>query len=88
MVRIDLRPDTPQWVSMVIGATTITHIVDGYHAAVLAKANVARVVVDERDMEGILRSLRATNNSPFAPGMASANATLHAMWETAKLKAA
>jgi hypothetical protein len=71
---------------MVIGATTITHTVDGYHAAVLAKAKVAQVVVDERDMEGILKSLRATNNSPFAPGKKSANATLHAMWETAKLK--
>jgi hypothetical protein len=69
---------------MVIGPTTITHTVDGYHAGVLAKAGIPEVTVNERDMEGILRSLRATNDSPFAPGWKSANATLHAMWQAAQ----
>jgi hypothetical protein len=85
MIKIDLNPGTPQWVSMVIGATTITHTVDGYHAGVLAKAGIPEVTVNERDMEGILRSLRATNASPFAPGKASANAALDAMWQAAQL---
>jgi len=88
MVRIDLNPNTPQWVSMVIGATTITHTVDGHHAAVLARAKVAQEDVSEREVEGILKSLRATNDSPFAPGKASANPALHALWEAAKLKSA
>jgi hypothetical protein len=88
MIKIDLNPGTTWWVSMVIGPTTITHTVDGYHAGVLAKAGIPEVTVNERDMEGILRSLRATNGSPFAPGWQSANATLHAMWEQAKLRAA
>jgi hypothetical protein len=87
MVRIDINPNTLQWVSMVIGATTITHTVNGDHAAVLARANVAQENVTQAELEGILLSLRATNDSPFAPGMASANPTLHAMWEAAKLKA-
>jgi hypothetical protein len=88
MVRIDLYPGTPQWVSLVIGATTITHTVNGEHAKVLARAGVAQEDVTKTELLGILASLRATNDSPFAPGMASADAGLHAAWEAAKLKAA
>jgi hypothetical protein len=88
MVRIDIDPDTPRWVSMVIGATTITHTVNGHHAAVLERAKVAQEDVNKTELLGILLSLRATNDSPFAPGMASADAELHAAWEAAKLKAA
>lgn len=87
MVRIDLNPNTPQWVSMVIAATTITHTVNGHHAAVLARAKVAQEEVDKTELLGILLSLRATNDSPFAPGWASADAELHAAWEKAKMKA-
>jgi hypothetical protein len=87
MLKIDLNPGTPQWVSMIISATTITHIVDGYHAAVLDRAGIRQENVDQRELEGILRSLRATNASPFASG-ASANPTLNSLWTTAQQRAA
>lgn len=86
MIKIDLNPDTQQWVSMVMGPTTITHTVDGYHAGVLAKAGIPEVTVTERDMEGILRSLRATNDSPFSADKPSYNATLDAMWQAAQAR--
>jgi len=88
MVRIDLDPNTDRWTSMVIGATTITHIVNGHHAAVLARADVAQENVTKTELLGILMSLRATNASPFAPGKPAADPALHAVWEAAKLKAA
>ena len=83
MIRLDLNPGTDWWVSMVMSATTITHVVDGYHAQVLEEGNVPRVVVDERDVEGILRSLRATNKSPFAAGKPSHNDHLDVLWNAA-----
>jgi len=88
MVRIDLNPGTPtapnpKWTSMVIGATTITHTVNGHHAAVLARAEVAQENVTKTELLGILLSLRATNASPFAPGKPAADADLHAAWQVA-----
>jgi hypothetical protein len=83
MIRIDLNPGTPKWTSMVIGATTITHTVNGNHAAVLERAGTAQENVTKTELLGILMSLRATNASPFAPGKPAADADLHAAWLTA-----
>jgi hypothetical protein len=83
MIRIDINPGTPQWVSLVIGATTITHTVNGHHAAVLERAGTAQENVNKTELLGILQSLRATNDSPFAPGWQSADADLHAAWVAA-----
>lgn len=86
MIKIDMNPNTQQWVSLVIGATTITHTFDGNHAAVLARAGITQEVVNRTEMLGILRSLRATNASPFAAGMASADAEVDAAWQASLLR--
>ena len=84
MMILDLNKDTEWWVAMVLDATTCTHLVDGFHVGVLERGGVPRVAVDERDMEGVLRSVATTNNSPFAAGMPSHNAQLDTMWNAAR----
>lgn len=86
MLKIDLR--TPTWTSMLIGPTTITHIVDGFHAEVLVKGGVSQTDVTKRQVLGCLAALRATNASPFAPGKPGADAELHAAWEQARIRPA
>lgn len=86
MIRIDYKPNTQQWVSMVLGATTVSHTVNGHHAAVLLRGKVPQTPVTTEDLKGILLSVKPTNKSPFAPDKPSANAELHTAWLAAQAR--
>ena len=83
MVIIDLNPDTDWWVAMVLDATSVTHLVNGHHVNVLRRGGVPRVHVNETEMDGILRSVKTTNQSPFRAGIPSHNASLDTLWRAA-----
>ena len=80
MIILDLNPGTNWWVAMVLGNTELTHLVNGHHVNVLERGGVPRVTVNETEMDGILRSVKTTNLSPFRAGMASHNASLDTLW--------
>jgi hypothetical protein len=88
---IDLNPDT-NWVSMELLGNELTHLVNGHHVAVLVRGSTARVKLGtsqftgETELSGILESVRATNDSPFAPGKKAANPTLHTAWTKAQAR--
>lgn len=83
MLILDLNPGTDWWVATLLGPTTIMHIVNGHHVAVMERGGVPRVTLNETEMDGILRSVKTTNASPFQPGMPSHNDTLNTLWVTA-----
>lgn len=84
MMILDLNPGTDWWVAMVLDANSLSHLVDGYHVEVLMRGNVPRVQVDERDMEGVLRSVTTLNGSPFGSGRSSHNEMLNGLWNRAR----
>ena len=84
MMILDLNPGTDWWVAMVLDANTISHIVDGNHVAVLERGGVPRVTVTETELEGVLYSVRALNDSPFAEGTPSYNEVLDNRWNAAR----
>lgn len=83
---IDLNPDTPYWTAMELMGDELTHLVNGHHVAVLVRGGTARVKLGtpqfsgEVELDGILRSVTTTNDSPFAPGGPSYNQNLHDLW--------
>jgi len=84
MMILDLNPGTDWWVAMVLDANSLSHLVDGYHVEVLMRGNVPRVQVDERDMEGVLRSVTTLNGSPFGSDRSSHNEMLNGLWNRAR----
>lgn len=93
MVIIDLNPGTDYWVSMLLAGPELMHIVNGHHVAVMERGDVPRVQLGvpgeasgEVELDGILRSVATTNDSPFAPGMKSFNQHLHTLWMAASNK--
>lgn len=82
MMILDLNPGTDWWVAMVLDANTISHIVDGNHVAVLERGGVPRVKLDETELDGVLRSVKTLNASPFGPGPAR-NDALNSRWVVA-----
>lgn len=89
---IDLNFGTAWWVSMLLDGDEITHITNGHHVDVLVRGGTARVNLGtpqtpgEVELDGILRSVSATNNSPFAPGMPAYNQGLHDLWLAAQAR--
>lgn len=90
MLILDLHKDTPQWTSMLLAGKELTHLKNGHHVAVMERGGVPRVRLNSKpdvhgqtELEGILLSVTTTNESPFRPGMPSANAKLHSLWVAA-----
>ena len=85
MLILDLNPGTPRWVAMILGNVELTHAVNGHQVAVLERGKVPRVRVNETEIDGILRSVKTTNRSPYRNGMPSYNASLDALWNAASI---
>lgn len=83
MLILDLNKDTDWWTAMQLSGNELMHLMDGNHVAVLERGGVRRVPLNETELAGILRSVKTTNGSPFAPGWKSANASLNNQWVAA-----
>lgn len=92
MLIIDLNPNTTYWVSMLLAGSTLMHIANGHHVNVLVRGGVPRVTLGspgapgEVELDGILRSVKTTNKSPFGAGNPPFNQNLDTLWNLATYK--
>lgn len=84
MLILDLNPGTDWWVAMVLDATTCSHIVNGHHVSVMERGGVPRVTLNETELDGVLRSVKTINDSPFQAGTPSHNQALNDLWNSRK----
>lgn len=64
MIAIDHKPGTPAWTALTFTGTHLSHVVDGHADAVVRRAGVQRVTVNDAELDGIIRSSSTTTACP------------------------
>lgn len=74
MISLDWKPNTPQWTALTYTGTHLAHTVNGHADAVMRRAGVVRVTVNDDELLGIIVSSETTTAAPptLTPAMLAA----------------
>ena len=74
MIALDWNPDSPDWTALCWTGTELAHTFNGHADAVLRRASVKRVTVNDDELLGIIQSSHTTTEPPhtLTPAMLAA----------------
>ncbi len=64
MLALDWMPNTPNWTAFTWTGTHLSHVVNGHADTVIRQAGTRRVVVNDLQLDGIIRSSATTSAPP------------------------
>lgn len=66
MIAIDYKPNTPEWTALTYTGSQLAHVFNGHADGVIRRAGVARVVVSDVELDGLIVSSQTTTACPPA----------------------